>query len=210
MSTDNEVATQKIPKSNITLETSLIDEVKDFIEKKKESDLNYPFRTPTALIREAVRSYIFPSNSEIVTYNKFEELQKRVKAIEMSKSELANEEQRIYIRCVAMLIDLFDKEHDFFDSFKIAKETLAKSDISPIEFRNFTRLDIENYFLDHLENPPDDFKNVVQSDPLFPLLMMFLFLCNLGFTRHQDIIDPMAPMSSQFLETVKKMITNKT
>ena len=169
MSTDNEVATQKIPKSNITLETSLIDEVKDFIEKKKESDLNYPFRTPTALIREAVRSYIFPSNSEIVTYNKFEELQKRVKAIEMSKSELANEEQRIYIRCVAMLIDLFDKEHDFFDSFKIAKETLAKSDISPLEFRNFTRLDIENYFLDNLENPPDDFKNVVQSDPLFPL-----------------------------------------
>ena len=63
MSTDNEVTTQKIPKSNITLETSLIDEVKVFIEKMKETDLNYPFRTPTALIREAVRAFIFPSNS---------------------------------------------------------------------------------------------------------------------------------------------------
>ena len=104
-----------------------------------------------------------------------------------------------------MLITLFDKDHDFFDSFKIASENLAESNITPKEFRDFSRTDIEKYYLDHVKNPPDAFK-VINAQPFFAMLMMFLFLCNLGFTRKQDIIDPMAPMSQLFLESLKKMI----
>lgn len=203
----NESYVSNNPKTNITLETALIDEVKEFINRKREDDATYPHRTPTALIREAVRSYIFPvdPSEKAVSPDHFDDLLKRVNAIEKSKEVTAQKEQEIYIRCVAMLITLFDKKLDFFDSFKIASDNLAESNITPKEFRDFSRKDIEKYYLDHIKNPPEEFKEI-NSQPLFAMLMMFLFLCNLGFTRKQDIIDPMAPMSQLFLESLKKMI----
>lgn len=216
----------KSPKANITLEKDLIEEIKKFIHQKKKEDNLYPYRTPTALIREAVRSYIQPdddskstdghieeikerlSNIEESneTEKKFLELRNRIDEIERSRETIADEEQNIYVRCVAMLIDIFDHDLNFFESFKIARSTLDESNITPLEFRDWNRLDIEKYFLEHLSNPPEGFANkAFQEYPLFRLLMMFLFLCNLGYTRKQDIIDPASPMSSLFLETLKKM-----
>lgn len=204
----NESYVTSNPKTNITLETALIDEVKDFINRKRDSDATYPHRTPTALIREAVRSYIFPvePSEKSVSPIHFDDLLKRVNAIEKSRENLAQTEQDIYIRCVAMLITLFEKNLDFFDSFKIAKSTLAESNITPKEFRDFSRAEIEKYFLDHQRNPPEEFKNFVNSYPFFSFLMKFLFLCHLGYTRNQDIIDPMGPMSQLFLDDLKKII----
>ena len=195
----------KSPKTNITLESELIDEIKKFIKEKKKDDSLYPHRTPTALIRDAIRSYISPSSEIKEAGDNIEELMDRVKAIERSREALANEEQNIYIRCVAMLIDIFDKEQDFYESFKLARSTLNESNITPVEFREWSRVEIEEYFLDHLSNPPNGLRTVVQKSSLFRLLMMFLFLCNLGYTRKQDIIDPLAPMSVLFLDELKKM-----
>ncbi len=214
----------KSPKANITLEKDLIEEIKKFIHQKKKEDNLYPFRTPTALIREAVRSYILPESENSDNESHIEEIKERLNVIEESKEteknfielknrldeiekareSLANEEQNIYVRCVAMLIDVFDRDLDFFESFKIARSTLDESNITPLEFREWNRLDIEKYFLDHISNPPDGLKNVVKY-PLFKLLMMFLFLCNLGYTRKQDIIDPASPMSSLFLSLLKTL-----
>ena len=196
----------KSPKTNITLETSLIDEIKKFIKEKKKDDNLFPHRTPTALIREAIRSYISPDSEIKEAGNNIEQLMDRVTAIEKSREAIANEEQNIYIRCVAMLIDIFDREHDFYEAFKLARGTLDESNITPLEFREWNRVDIEQYFLDHLANPPNGLREVVQGNNLLQLIMMFLFLCHLGYTRDQDIIDPLAPMSTLFLDSLKKIM----
>lgn len=212
---DNNDVKTPIPKTNITLETSLIDEIKDFIEKKKGEDQSYPYRRPTSLIREAIRAYIFPQESA------YEDLQDRIKILEdslekdqkmkvkKSKEKIAEEEQKIYLRCVAMLLNIFDKNLDVLESFKIAMETIEHDKYTALEYRELSRTDMENVILNKLNHPPKSFKNAVQSNKLFPLLMMFLFLCNFGYTRKQDIIDPMAPMSRQFLEIIKEMIEEK-
>lgn len=195
-------------KTNITLEKNLVDEVKDFIDKKKQEDATYPHKTPTALIREAIRTYIFPEeDSNAVSVRNFENLLKRVNDIEKDRETMANRDQEIYLRCVAMLINLFDKNLDFFESFDVARKTLAKSNTSSIEFHDYSRSEIENFFLSQQRNPPKEFSTV--QKPLFHLLMMFLFLCHLGYTRKQDVIDPMGPMSQLFLDTIKKMNEKK-
>ena len=200
----------KSPKTNITLETDLIDEIKRFIKEKKKNDTIYPHRTPTALIREAIRVYISPDNEIKEAGDNIEELMQRVEAIEKSRETVANEEQNIYVRCVAMLLNIFEPKHDFYESFKIAKSRLDESNITPLEFREFSRIEIEHYFLDHLANPPNSLGNLVQENKILQLLMMFLFLCNLGFTRKQDIIDPSAPMSTMFIESLKKIVNQNS
>lgn len=199
----------KSPKTNITLETSLIEEIKKFIKEKKKDDTLFPYRTPTALIREAIRSYISPDSEIKEAGNNIEQLMARVEAIERSKELTANEEQNIYVRCVAMLINIFEPKLDFYESFKLARNRLDESNITPLEFREFSRIDIEKYFLDHLANPPKGFKDAIQDNRVLQVLMMFLFMCNLGYTRKQDIIDPSAPMSIMFVETLKTIIEEK-
>jgi hypothetical protein len=193
-------------KANITLEKNLIDDVKKFIKQKKASDNSFPHNTPTALIREAIRAYIYPDSETKISEDEIEKLVGRIESIEKKKEALANAEQMIYIKGVATIIGLFDDKHDFYEVLKILQTTLSDSNLSPVEFREFTRIDIEKSFLENLANPPDELKDVVQTKPLLQLLMMFLFLCNLGFTRKEDIIDPLAPMSMMFLDSLKKMI----
>ena len=204
-----DILISKSPKTNITLETSLIEEIKKYIKEKKKEDALFPYRTPTALIREAIRAYIGPDNEIKEAGNNIEQLMTRVEAIEKSREVIANEEQNIYIRAVAMLLNIFEPKYDFYESFKLARNRLDESNITPLEFREFSRIDIERYFLDHLANPPNGFKDVVLSNRVLQVLMMFLFLCNLGFTRRQDIIDPSGPMSVLFLETLKTIIEEK-
>lgn len=199
----------KSPKTNITLETSLIEEIKKFIKEKKRDDTLFPYRTPTALIREAIRSYISPDSEIKEAGDNIEQLKERVKAIEKSRELTAIEEQNIYVRGVAMLLNIFEPKLDFYEAYKQTRSRLDESNITPLEFREFSRIDIEKYFLDHLANPPSGFKNVVLSNRELQVLMMFLFLCNLGFTRRQDIIDPSAPMSIMFVETLKTIIEEK-
>ena len=53
-----------------------------------------------------------------------------------------------------------------------------------------------------------EYADVIFSNQLLQLLVMFLFLCYLGFTRKWDVIDPLTPLSNAFIDLLKQMINN--
>jgi hypothetical protein len=194
----------KNPKANITLEKALIDDVKSFIEARRE-DPSFLLKTPTALIREATINYIYPEKSTGGSnQKKIDKIRSRLESLEKKQADIAEAEQKIYLKMTAVLIDIFDKEHDFYEILKLNMDRLSESNIDAQEFRSFSREEIEKFFLDNMANPPAEYKDLINSNPLLQLLLMFLFLCNLGFTRKWDVVDPIAPLSMRFLELLKK------
>lgn len=196
------------PKANITLEKSLIDEVKAFIEAKRE-DPSFLLKTPTAVIREATINYIYQEKSISETTQKsIDQINARLIEIERNQARIADQELKIYLKMTALLIDLFDNDHDYYDILALNKNRLNESQINAVDFREFTREEIEQFFLDNLQHSPEEYKDlfVKPENELLNLLLMFLFLCNIGFTRKWEIVDPIAPVSMKFLQLLKEII----